>query len=383
MPNVHLTQIGLQNLTPPPKGQIDYWDSVLPSFGVRVSQGGSKTFVLKVHNSRRTIGRFPILSLGDARTEAKRLLAEKTLGKLRPQSANFPAARDAFIAEKEAGRKPSTAAEYKRLLGRLPFKGPLTEINHEEFARVLAKFKSPSERQHILVAGRVFFNWCLRKRYVTENPTFGIEGTKSRSRTRTLSDKELKAIWATCDPSNADQLPLNFLIIVRLLMVTGQRRGEIGALRTSYVEGDVATLPAELTKNKLGHAFPLGPVAADILRGVELEGEENDAFYFPARGKPHKSFNGWSKSKTALDKLCGVKKWTLHDLRRTYRTNHAKLGTLPHIAERLVNHVSAQTDMERVYDIYRYLPEMRTAQKAYESYLSQIVSSREQRRAVA
>jgi len=382
VPNVHLTQIGLQNLAAPEKGQVDYWDSVLPCFGVRVSQGGSKTFVLKVHNSRRKIGRFPILTLGDARAEAKRLLAEKTLGKLRPQSVSFSTARDAFIAEKEERRKASTAGEYRRLLGRLPFKGQLSEITHAEFSRALARFKSPSERQHILVASRVFFNWCARKRYITENPTFGIEGKKSPNRTRTLTDAELKAIWAACEQDD-ESLPTSYAIIVKLLMVTGQRRGEISALRTSYVDGDTATLPPELTKNKLEHIFPLGPVATDILRDVRTNGEQNDAFYFPARGKPDKSFNGWSKGKKAFDKVCGVKGWTLHDLRRTYRTNHAKIGTPPHIAERLVNHISAQTEMERVYDIYKYLPEMRAAQETYEAYLFRIVSSPEQNIAVA
>ena len=69
-------------------------------------------------------------------------------------------------------------------------------------------------------------------------------------------------------------------------------------------------------------------------------------------------FSGWSKSKKELDKLCGVKGWTLHDLRRTYRSIHGKIGTPPHIAERLVNHISAQTEMERTYDRYAYLSEM-------------------------
>ena len=85
MAKITLTDAGLRSLHLPDRGQISYWDARLPSFGVRVSQGGSKTFVLNHKNTIITIGRYPILSLSEARTEAKRLLAEFTLGRVRPQ----------------------------------------------------------------------------------------------------------------------------------------------------------------------------------------------------------------------------------------------------------------------------------------------------------
>jgi len=68
-----------------------------------------------------------------------------------------------------------------------------------------------------------------------------------------------------------------------------------------------------------------------------------------------------------------VKDWTLHDLRRTFRTTMARLGVAPHIAERLVNHLSSRSDMEQVYDRYRYLPEMRAAMQAHENFIAQLV----------
>src|SRR5665213_4440294 len=69
--------------------QTDYWDLKFPAFGVRVSPGGTKTFVLNQNKTRRTIGRYPDISLSQARTEARRLVAEKTLGKIRPQSITY------------------------------------------------------------------------------------------------------------------------------------------------------------------------------------------------------------------------------------------------------------------------------------------------------
>ena len=80
VPNVRFTDISLRSLAPPERGQVDYWDELLPCFGCRVSQGGTMTFILKKDNRRISIGRFPIISLAQARTEAKRLLAEHTLG---------------------------------------------------------------------------------------------------------------------------------------------------------------------------------------------------------------------------------------------------------------------------------------------------------------
>jgi mRNA-degrading endonuclease toxin of MazEF toxin-antitoxin module len=83
MPNARLTDVAVKSLKPPPEGQVTYWDETLPSFGVRVSQGGTKSFVLVYGEARtrQTLGRYPIISLADARTEAKRILAELTTGK--------------------------------------------------------------------------------------------------------------------------------------------------------------------------------------------------------------------------------------------------------------------------------------------------------------
>ena len=80
VPKIDLSDAGLRSFGTPQKGAVDYWDTKLPGFGCRVSQGGAKTFILKLHNSRKALGRYPLISLSEARTEAKRLLAERLLG---------------------------------------------------------------------------------------------------------------------------------------------------------------------------------------------------------------------------------------------------------------------------------------------------------------
>jgi integrase len=385
---MNFSAVGLRSITAPPKGQISYWDDKLPSFGFRVSQGGTKTFVLNRKNSLITIGRFPTISLSQARTEAKRLLAEFTLGKVRPQSITYAEAVKLFLEEKAKARRGSTVSAYKGLLNSITLTGQLTEITHQEVQRKLAKFKTEGAYNHHLVALTVFFNWCRKRRYITDNPTLGLSTHRRPARARILSDDELKLIWRACDLRAADlpenqpsqdgsreavaspaPLPESFCKIVQLLILTGQRRNEIASLQTSWITDDAVTLPPHITKNGREHAVPIGTFSVSILE----EWHTNQLLLFPARGSTGSPFSGWSKAKAALNKASGVNDWTLHDLRRTYRSIHGKIGTPPHIAERLVNHISAQTEMERTYDRYAYLSEMRQAVDTYEQYMLQHV----------
>lgn len=116
-----LTELSIKALPLPLKGQKYYPDKALSGFGIRVSQGGTKTFVL-LHGIRKQkilIGRHGIVSLAEARTKAKAILAEKTLGQYQQKTIPFTKMRDLFIGHSEKKNRPSTAAEYKRLLNRL------------------------------------------------------------------------------------------------------------------------------------------------------------------------------------------------------------------------------------------------------------------------
>jgi integrase len=97
---------------------------------------------------------------------------------------------------------------------------------------------------------------------------------------------------------------------VRLLLLTGQRRGEIAHIS---LEGDEATIPGEYTKNGRPHFFPVGALSQDLLAKPRIWG-------------------GWGKSKARLELACGVKNWSIHDLRRTFSTFHAELGTPAHVS---------------------------------------------------
>lgn len=116
MPKIALSEAGLRSIKPPSSGQTDFWDSSFKAgaFAVRVSQGGAKTFLVKHQNRRITIGRYPTITLAQAREQARTIFAEFTLGRIRPQSITYPQAVDLFLAEKSKIRASRRAREKRK-----------------------------------------------------------------------------------------------------------------------------------------------------------------------------------------------------------------------------------------------------------------------------
>jgi integrase len=129
-------------------------------------------------------------------------------------------------------------------------------------------------------------------------------------------------------------------------------------------------------QNKREHTFPLLPLASKLIASSP---NMDTGLLFPARGKPNAPFNGWSKSKGALDKLSGVTGWTLHDCRRTFATRLAELAVAPHVIERLLNHATGTVSgVAAVYNRASYMAEMRAAIELWERYLEEKVICGEQ-----
>ncbi len=345
---MRLTDFSIRALETPLKGQKTYHDDTLPGFGIRLSQAGSKTFVLVHGRDRRkiTIGRYGIITLAQAREEAKRLLAEFTLGKIRPQSITYSQAVELFLKEKRKTARPATTNGYERLLNRLNFKAQLLDISPHEFSRKLDRIKAPSERNHALVAAKVFFRWCIKRAYIDRDPTLGLEKTKETPRTRILTDDELRAIWS------ATEEPTNFNHIIRVALLTGQRRGELAQYQDSWLEGDIVTTPAAVSKNKTNHRWPIG-IAKQFL--------------------PLHPFKNWGDAKAELDKRSGITGYTIHDLRRSWKTRASALGIAPHISERILGHITGISPLERVYDQHLFLEEMKAAQEKVQEHLKTLL----------
>jgi integrase len=375
---VRLTDITLRSLPAPPKGQRTYIDDTLPGFGVRVSQGGTRTFVL-VHGRirrRETIGRFPPLTLQEARIEARRRLAEYTLGKVAPIPITMDEAVAEFIAAAETRNRPRTVGDYRRLLKRHFNLGQtrLTDITTAEIKRRLTRLSAtPAEHDHAYVIVQIFFGYAVRQGWLSRNPVEGIpKPPRPAPRERVLTDEELGSVWKA-----AGEFGYPFGTIVQLCILTGQRRSEIGNLRWDYIDdrAGTITLPAYETKNNRQHAFPIGAMAAAIVKPLD----RSTPYLFPARrerrvGMEPTVYGSWAKDKAAFDQLCPLPHWTLHDLRRTLATNLAGLSTPPHVLEKILNHSAGTiSGVAAIYNRFRYMDEMRHAFAAWEAKLGLLV----------
>lgn len=373
---MRLTDLAVRALSAPAKGQKIYFDDALRAFGCRISQGGTRTFVLQHGADRQLIslGRYPTVSLADARAEAKRILAERMLGRYRPQAIAWDEAVALFLSTCEQKNKPRTVRDYRRLLSRhFAFgKRRLTDISPQDINRKIDKLqKVVSEQNHALVAAKVFFRWAQRRHYIEHSPCEGMQTVKRASRNRVLSSRELVAVY-----KSAEVMGYPFGSIVQLCILTGQRRSEIAWFRRSFFDGDTLTVPASLAKNRREHVMPIGSRAESVVKAIP----QTEDLLFPAlRGD--KVFGGWSKQKAALDALIAksglaVAPWTLHDLRRTFATNLAALGVRLEVTERLLNHVSGSLGgVVAIYQKHDWMPEMRDAVAKWEDYLRKLLDT--------
>lgn len=374
---MHLTDLSIKRLRVPEKGQCTYVDEAVPGFGVRVSAGGSKAFVLVYGRARRrvTIGRYPTIILADARAKARELLAQRILGKEDLPLIKFEDAVPIFLASHypEGSLKQSTQKETKRILNR-HFLPPLryenlTSITTHDIMRIIDRMRAtPSMARHAFCIIRLFFNWAERRRYVHKSPCWGLDRPRAAPpRDRVLTKDEIKTVLTAARKHTG-----TLSTIIELLLLTGQRRGEIANLRAEWIDWNnrTITLPAKVTKNRREHTIPFGDRVEELLKRGKTKN-----YLFPGRGV-ETPFDGWSKCKPKFDKLSPLPAWTLHDLRRTFATNLAALGVSVPVTEKLLNHVSGSTGgIVAVYQRHTYAKEMREAMNLWESFIEEFMRS--------
>ncbi len=370
---MRLTDRQISSLKPPKRGQKTYFDDSVTGFGIRVSVGGAKSFILMYGKRRKlkTIGRYPALSLSEARIIAKQVQGEVAAhhGDLggRSASMSFSEVRERFLEDARHHTKASTLKEYRRLLTKhFMFTKPLAHIKRQDVMDIVASLKDrPSAAHHAFVVICTLMNWAIRRGHLEVSPVPALR-FKAVSRTRILTDEELKAVW-----HRATVTGYPHGTIVQLLILTGQRRGEIAGLCRSWIKGDEITFPTGFCKNKLEHRIPIGDLTKQIIENIPGETD----LLFPARSRIDTPFSGWSKSKREFDAPLGIPEYTLHDLRRTYSSTLAKLGVPIHVTERLLNHVSGTVSgIAAVYNRHTYADEMRESVRKYEESLRGIFS---------
>ena len=186
-------------------------------------------------------------------------------------------------------------------------------------------------------------------------------------RQRVLDRAELQAVWEASDPAT------DYGCILQLLMLTGQRREEVGGFRWSELDLQRAMwqLPAYRTKNGLPHAVPLSRQAMALI-SPRKRVEGRDLVF----GTGQSSFSGWTKAKRRLDsQLKLMEPWVVHDLRRSFCTHCAELGIAPHIIEAVVNHISGHKGgVAGIYNRAQYAQEKRAALQRWADHVESIMA---------
>jgi integrase len=406
-------------VVPPGAKDVQIFDDEVPGFGCRKFASGACSFFVKysvgAQQRRLTLGAVTKGNLKTMRNRASDVLARARLGQ-------------DVVGEKDAAKAAATKAVItvgllvpKYLKARAEGDGDFEKLRDKSLTEVTRYLTTTMKPLHPLAVDAVtrghieavlngidakvaadraraalstFFSWCKTHSYIPDdriNPTTNCR-TRSgkRSRTRTLSETELVLVWQCC-------LDDDFGRIVKLLLLSGQRRMEIGDLRWSEINPEyryeentenqedvvvhimpVIDLPEARTKNGLPHLVPLSDQALALLpkRG---EDDTRDLVF-----GTHGSFGGWDRGKKDLDARIAkanngtpLPHWTLHDLRRSFGTIVSERGiSLPHVTEAIVNHISGhKANTAGIYNRALYLLARRKALEKWAAHVLGLVAA--------
>jgi integrase len=321
-----------------------------------VARSVAKKEGVKVDDSRRTGSPHPILEKKNIRDEMIQAEAK------RPGDAPFRSRIEEYMTARTSngnGLRDRSATETRRYLEQT-FKPlhnmPLAEIRRIDVANVLSEIKQPAAHNRARSTLSTFFAWVIGKGWRDDNPVVGtIKAEGEQKRERTLTNEEIAAVWLGAATANG------YGTILKLLLLTGCRRDEIGGLKWSEIDLNTGTItiPGSRTKNKQEHIVPLSAPAMEILAplvAARREGREHVFGRTMGAG-----FSGWSSAKAEFDAAVKLADWVVHDLRRTTATQMAELGVLPHIIEACLNHISGHKGgVAGIYNRATYLPEKKT-----------------------
>jgi integrase len=276
-----------------------------------------------------------------------------------------------YLERKRSALKPKSIVEITRHLqvqAKPLHNLNLKDINRRTIAQLLGEIEErsgPVARNRVRTSLSAMFGWSIREGLTELNPVSGTgKADEGPSRDRVLTEGELKSILKalSTDP---------FSEIIRLLVLTGQRRNEIGGLMWNEIDLNrgLICLPADRVKNNRNHEVPISRQVKEIL----LRQPRLNEFVFG------KKWNGWSEDKARLDRRLNgcVAHWTLHDCRRAAATHMCdKLDVQPHIVEAVLNHLSGhRAGVAGIYQRAKYEGQMRSALEAYADWIEGLQSS--------
>jgi integrase len=379
------------------KADAIFFDNELPGFGLRLRAGGHRTWIAqyRAHGRTRrlTIGAVEKLTLVEARKAARKILAKVELGedpqgdreaKRRAAVHTLCSVAEAYLEARKRELRPASYRVTKLYLTGAYFKPlhttAITKITHPDVAARISAIKRASgdvTARQARAALSSMYKWAMGEGLMGVSPFNPVVGTNvpagPRARERVLSNHELIAVWRALGDDD-------FGKIIKLLVLSGARRSEIGGMRWSEIdlERGLWCLPGARAKNKRPHVLPLLQMALDILKSVPRWAGRDQLFGTRAEA----GFTEWDRAKRKLDAHLGgaVALWKIHDLRRTTATRLADLGVQPHIIEAVLNHQGGhKRGVAGTYNRSPYEREVKAALALWSEHVVALIEDREEK----
>ncbi len=385
MPNVDLTKTTIDNL-PVSERDVVYWDRKLSGFGLKVTPRGRKVFFVQYRTRdeqkqrKFTIGKYGDVTPAKARLEAQTVLGERHAGQDPAKKRRDEARRArvetvadvmALFVKGHVSRNRSSD-ETVRIIERdiLPLWGnrsihSITKRDVVSLIDGVVDRGAPIMANRVFAIVRKFFNWCVGKAILDASPCLALQAPgRERARDRILDDGEIASVLRA-----ARVIGFPFGQIVELLLLTGQRRSEVAGMCWEEIDFAKAlwTMEGVRTKNGKPHLVHLSTQAIALIEPLPRFG----SFVFATRrDTPYQAF---TQGKKKIDALCGFSDWVLHDLRRTVVSGMARLGVLPHVADKILNHQSGSiSGVVAVYQRHEFETERRAALELWARHLEHL-----------
>jgi len=379
-----LTKQNIDKLTlAPGQSEIVKSSDDIPGLRIRVRSNGSKSWEFKFSKFPRIgLGKYPAITPTEAHKTAAEYYAKAIRGenpaleiaeaKAR-QSETFGSCVAIYLQRREAEFKPNSFRDVTRHLtvNLAALKNmSIAAVDRRAIATQISRLATtaPVQANRALASVHAFFGWAIGEGIVENNPATGVnKAQESGARERHLTDDEIRQLWQALPEGD-------FRDLIRLLLLTGQRRQEIGNLAWSEVDMETGriTLSGERTKNGRPHIIPMSDAVSGILRARTRNSDRDLVF-----GERHGGFGGWSRGKAALDAKLKLPAWRIHDLRRTCATGMAELGVQPHVIEAVLNHISGhKAGVAGIYNRASYEADKARALDLWADHLAAVVSGR-------
>jgi integrase len=385
-----LRDLDLKGLKPKDRPYL-LWDTLQHGLAIQMQPSGNAAWkcIYSRHGRPRWyhIGRADAIGLADARRLAAKVMVLVAEGK-DPQ-ADRKAERSSGTFEELASQycdhakkknkswQQADALVKRHLLPRWSKLQP-ANITRSDVKAMMARIKAPILANQVLAAASAIFSWAIREELVKLNPCVGVERNQTTARERILSDGELPKFWAAFDDAGLVESAA-----LKMILLTGQRPGEVSHMRTEHIAQVVDavdflprygwwTMPGKPvpalhwpgTKNAQTHQVWLPKVVQQIIADMETTG----LVFAGSRGT---AITGLDKAMRTICKKLKVERATPHDLRRTHGSTITRLGFGRDAMNRIQNH--REGGIADVYDRNEYADENKRIMEAVAAKLSSLI----------